>query len=100
MDVALLASAGAMRWTAGRQVTLVYVTAGLVGLLVVYDTLGLVVPAWQWPVQLAGLAGLVLLMDVAIMVYAGALLYAIRSDEALGEEIQRLRTARYPHPPA
>lgn len=79
---------------------LTYLTAGVVIILVVYDTLGLLVPAWQWPIQLAGVAGLALLMDVAIMIYTGALLYAIRSDENLGEEIQRLRHARYPHQPA
>lgn len=99
-DVALLVSAGAMRWTGGRQAALIYSTASLVIGLVVYDSLGLLVPAWQWPTQLAGTAGLVLLMDVAIMIYAGALMYAIRADASLGEEIQRLRHARYPHAPA
>lgn len=54
----------------------------------------IVVPAWIWPVS-TSFTVLVLMLDVACMLYIAAVLYALQTHESIEEDLKMLRESRY-----
>lgn len=90
-----------MRLTVGdQQVLFIYATAIIIILLTIIDLLSLLISSFAWPVEMAGIAGLVLMMDTASIVYSGTLLYSLQSGQHISTELEALKRSRYSNAPA
>lgn len=100
IDSALILCAAVVRLTLGKRAALNMITASLVIILVVYDFIALISPSVLWPNGLSGIVIMVLMVDLASLLYAAGLLYSIHGEERVMRDIQRLKQSKYINAPA
>lgn len=99
-DILLVSLASLMHWRRGNPIWLIYTVALTIFGLTIYDGLSILVPIVLWVPGRVQMAVLKLMVDVGCILYAGALLYALRSQEQIKRDIATLRSSRYINRPA
>lgn len=99
-DLLLLSLSTTMHWRGGHPVMLIYaVVLTILGILF-YDFINIGLCLVWRTLQGKQVAFLMLLLDCACIMYAGALLYAQRSQEQIKCDITTLRSSRFVNRPA